>query len=93
MVLHAAGRRPQLLPDVDREVVGGEEGDRPLDRQVRLGQRHQAALLPPSLHLIVIGLTFLVVKMVLNRLRLDDGGELVGVGGIINSRETSHRLI
>ena len=86
MVLHAAGRRPQLLPDVDREVVRGEEGDWPLDRQVRLGQRHQAALLLPSLHL------FLVLNMVLNGLRLDDGGELVGVGGIINSRETSHWL-
>ena len=91
-MLHAAGRRPQLLPDVDREVVRGEEGDWPLDRQVRLGQRHQAALLPPSLHLIVIGLSFLVVEMVLNGLRLDHGGELVGGGSIFNSRETSHRL-
>ena len=91
-MLHAAGRRSQLLPDVDREVVRGEERDWPLDRQVRLGQRHQAALLPPSLHLIVIGLSFQVVEMVLNGLRLDDRGELVGVGAIINSRETSHWL-
>ena len=84
-MLHAAGSRSQLLPDVEREVVGGEERNGSLYREVGLCQRDHAVLLNPLL-LISVGLNqaFLVLQVVLNWFWLYDARQLVDIGNIGN---------
>ena len=81
VLLHAACRGSQLLPDVEREVVGGEEGDGSLYRQMGLCQRDH--LLNPIL-LVSVGLSqaVLVLLLMLHWFWLDDARQLVDIGSI-----------
>lgn len=85
VLLHAACRGSQFLPDVEREVVGGEERNGPLYREVGLRQRDHPVLLNPLLIISVrLSQAFLVLQVVLNWFWLYDARQLVDIGNIGN---------
>ena len=95
VMLHAACRGSQLLPDVEGEMVRGEERYGPLYRKVRLGQRDQAVLLHRPLLLLLVGLRhgFVVLHMMLHWFRLDDARQLVAhIGNIAHPCKASWLL-
>ena len=89
VLLHAARRSSQLLPNVEGEMVGGEEGYGPLYWKVGLCQRYQTVLL---LLLVLVGLRqgFVVLQVVLDRFRLDDASQLAAhIGSILHPSKAS----
>ena len=89
VLLHAARCSSQLLPDVEGEVVGGEEGYGPLYRKVGLCQRDQTALL---FLLILVGLRqgLMVLQVMFHWFWLDDASQLAAhIGSILHPSKAS----